>query len=54
LIAIWNMAHTGAVYNDPGADYLTRRDPERTRQNALSQLQRLGYNTTLTPTAASG
>ena len=53
MIAIWNMANTGAVYDDPGADYYTRRDPERARRNAMSQLQRLGYNVTLTPTAAS-
>jgi len=53
LIAIWNMATTGAEYDDPGADYFTRRDPDRTRQRALAQLQRLGYQVTLTTTAAS-
>jgi transposase len=53
LIAIWNMAHTGALYDDPGADYYTRRDPERARRNAVNQLQRLGYQVTLTPTAAT-
>ena len=53
LIAIWNMAHTGAEYDDPGADYYTRRDPERTRLHALNQLRRLGYQVTLTPNAAS-
>ena len=53
LIAIWNMAHTGALYDDPGADYYSRRDPERARRNAVNQLQQLGYQVTLTPTAAS-
>jgi transposase len=53
LVAIWNMAHTGALYDDPGADYYTRRDPERARRNAVNQLQRLGYQVTLTPAAAS-
>ncbi len=53
LIAIWNMAHTGAEYDDPGADYFTRRDPDPTRQRAPAQLQRLGYQATLTATAAS-
>ena len=53
LIAIWNMAHTGALYDDPGADYYTRRDPERARRNAVNQLQQLGYQVTLTPAAAS-
>ena len=50
LIAIWNMAHTGALYDDPGADYYTRRDPERARRHAINQLQRLGYHVTLNPT----
>jgi transposase len=53
LIAIWNMGHTGAEYDEPGADYYTRRDPERLRLHALHQLQRLGYDVTLSPTAAS-
>ncbi|HEY6685854.1 MAG TPA: IS110 family transposase [Propionibacteriaceae bacterium] len=52
LIALWTMAHTGALYDDPGADYYTRRDPERTRRNAVNQLQRLGYQVTLAPAAA--
>jgi transposase len=51
LTAIWTMAHTGALYDDPGADYLTRRDPERLKAKALSQLQRLGYHVTLNPAA---
>jgi transposase len=43
LVAIWTMAHPGAIYDDPGADYYTRRDPERARRNAINRLQRLGY-----------
>jgi hypothetical protein len=53
LTAIWTMAHTGALYDDPGADYFTRRDPERLKQHALSQLQRLGYDVTLNAAAAT-
>ena len=53
LTAVWTMAHTGALYDDPGPDYLTRRDPERLKARALSQLQRLGYDVTLNPAAAS-
>jgi transposase len=53
LTTLWTMAHTGALYDDPGADYLTRRDPERLKARALSQLQRLGYQVTLDPIAAS-
>src|SRR4029453_10732069 len=39
LVAIWTMAHTGALYDDPGADYYTRRDPERASRTAVNQLQ---------------
>ena len=53
LIAIWNMAHTGAEYDDLGADYHTRRDPERVRLHAMNQLHRLGYHVTLSPAATS-
>jgi transposase len=53
LAAIWTMAHTGALYDDPGADYLTRRDPERLKRHALSQLHRLGYDVTLNAAAAT-
>ena len=53
LTAIWTMAHTGALYDDPGPDYLTRRDPDRSKRHALRQLQHLGYEVTLTPLAAT-
>jgi transposase len=53
LTAIWTMAHTGAYYDDPGADYHAHRDPERLKRHAMSQLQRLGYDVTLTPLAAT-
>jgi hypothetical protein len=53
LVAIWHMANTGAVYHDPGADYYIRREPEHARRSAVNQLQRLGYQVTLTPTAAT-
>ena len=53
LTAIWTMAHTGALYDDPGADHSTRRDPERLKARALSQLQRLGYDVTLNSATAT-
>jgi transposase len=53
LTAIWSMAHTGALYDDPGADYYTRRDPERLKRHAMSQLHHLGYDVTLIPLAAT-
>lgn len=53
LTAVWTMAHTGALYDDPGADYLNRRDPERPKRHAMTQLQRLGYDVTLTRAEAT-
>ena len=29
LIAIWNMATTGALYDDPGGDFNARRNPDK-------------------------
>jgi transposase len=49
LVAIWNMAQTGALYDDLGADYYTRIQPIRTKRRAIRQLQELGYTVTLQP-----
>lgn len=38
---------TGAMDDDPGADYFNRLHPDRTKQRAIAQLQALGYNVTL-------
>ena len=46
LVAIWHMARTGELYNDPGADYYERLYPDRTRRRAIAQLERLGYDVT--------
>ena len=56
LIAIWNMLINGVFYGEPGGDFYTRRNPHRTKQRALDQLKKLGYDVTLTPvqTAAAG
>lgn len=56
LVAIWNMITNGAFYHEPGGDFYTRRNPDRTRQRALDQLKNMGYNVTLTPmeTAVAG
>ncbi|MGH3500188.1 MAG: IS110 family transposase [Nocardioidaceae bacterium] len=47
LTVIWNMAQTGALYDDPGPDYYTRRKPERAKRHAIHQLQTMGYDVTL-------
>jgi len=47
LATIWSMAHTGALYDDPGADYYTRFRPDRTKRHAIAQLEAMGYTVTL-------
>jgi transposase len=52
LTAVWHMLQTGQTYTDPGGDYYTRRDPERTTRRLVAQLERLGHTVTLTGGAA--
>jgi transposase len=47
LIAIWNMGVTGTLYDDPGADYYARLNPERAKKRAVHQLEAMGYRVTL-------
>ena len=47
LVIIWHMSNTGALYQDLGLDYYTRRDPERVKRRALKQLANLGYKVTI-------
>jgi len=47
-IAIWHVGINGCLYDDPGADYFNRLHPERTKKRAISQLEAMGYNVTLT------
>ena len=54
LVAIWNTLTTGAFYDDPGADFFTRRDPARTKSRAIEQLTKLGYTVSLEPLAKTG
>jgi transposase len=49
LVAIWNMATTGTLYDDPGPDFYTRLHPERAKRHALHQLRAMGYDVTLSP-----
>ena len=49
LVAIWHMLHDGTLYSDPGEDFYTRRNPDRSRLRAVEQLQRMGYKVTLEP-----
>jgi transposase len=47
LTAAWHMLQTSETYNDPGADYFARRNPERQTRRLVAQLQRLGHTVTL-------
>jgi transposase len=47
LIAIWHMATTGTLYDDPGADFFTRLHPDRAKKRAIHQLEAIGYRVTL-------
>jgi transposase len=53
LVAVWHMLQTGETYTDPGGDYYTRRDPERTTRRLVAQLERLGHTVTLQQGAAA-
>ncbi len=47
LVAIWNIATTNTTYQDPGGDYFTRLNPQIARNNAVRQLEAMGYRVTL-------
>jgi len=52
LTAVWNMLTHGKEYVDLGSDYYTARDPMRAKTKAIRQLEALGYQVTIKPTAA--
>jgi len=41
------MGSTGTLYDDPGPDYYTRLNPERTKNRAIHQLEAMGYQVRL-------
>ena len=43
LIAVWNMLQTGTTFTDPGADFFTKRTPNKAKNRAIEQLRSLGY-----------
>lgn len=47
LKAIWHMGTTGTLYDDPGADYVTRLHPDRAKKRAVRQLESRGYRVSL-------
>jgi transposase len=52
LITVWNMLQIGETFNEPGGDFYSKRNPEKSKRRALDQLRNLGYTVTLEPTAA--
>jgi transposase len=52
LVIAWHLLTNDCDYQDLGGDFFVRRDADRARQRAVAQLQALGYQVTLQPTAA--
>ena len=53
LTAVWIMLTDNVVYDEPGADYYQHRHPERTKNRAIYDLHKLGYDVTITPHGAA-
>ncbi len=49
LIAIWNMLTTGALYDDLGGDFYTRRNPDKDKNRAVDQLRKWATPSPSTP-----
>jgi transposase len=52
LVIAWHLLTNACDCADLGSDYFVRRDLDRARQQAVAQLQALGYQVTLEPLAA--
>jgi hypothetical protein len=52
LVVAWHLLRNECDYEDLGGDYFVKRDAERVRQQAISQLQELGFIVTLEPAVA--
>ena len=53
LTVIWTMLTTGAFYEERGPDWHARQHPQRLKNQALRQLNALGYNVTIEPRGAA-
>jgi len=47
LVIAWHLLSDEVDYDDLGGDYFAKRDTERARRRAISQLEGLGYRVTL-------
>lgn len=52
LTAVWNMLAGGTLYSDLGGDCYTKRAPMRAKNNAIHQLESLGYQVNVQPAPA--
>jgi transposase len=52
LVVAWHLLAYNCDYRDLGGDFFVQRDTDRARHRAVAQLQALGYQVTLQPTAA--
>ncbi len=52
LVIAWHLLAYDCDHQDLGGDFFVRRDSDRARHRAVAQLQALGYQVTLQPTAA--
>jgi transposase len=52
LVIAWHLLAYNCDYRDLGGDFFVQRDTNRARHRAVAQLQALGYQVTLQPTAA--
>ncbi|WP_367318502.1 hypothetical protein [Streptomyces sp. HUAS ZL42] len=52
-IAIWHVLHDDVPYHDLGADYFTKRDPERAMRRITRQANALGFTVRFDPLEAA-
>jgi transposase len=53
LETAWHLLTTGALYEDPGADYFERRhDPTQQAKRLCQRIEALGFSVTMSPKAA--
>ena len=53
LEVVWHLLTTGALYEDPGADYFnSRHDPAVEAKRLTHRIEQLGFEVNLTPRAA--
>jgi hypothetical protein len=53
LFTIWHLLTTGALYDDPGADYFDRRhDPVIEAKRLARRIEALGFDVTIEKSAA--